>query len=626
MRISDKACASLMQSIVCASCDPFSAELFTIESGARTVPVLCNSTILLDSTQSNNSAANDYCGTVWDTCNNVTMLNSPFASGLNSTNSSKLTDFWSSKSEFCNLYGGASSNESVCFGGDPVSLENTEILPPAPNGLCLELIGNGSYINLAPHPDGSNRIFLSDQKGRIWLVNVPDMGSGNTIVLDELNPFLDISSQVHSENSFGMLGMAFHPNFVNNGRFFVSFNCDKTKWPGCSGRCSCNSEVNCDPTKLGLDAGSYPCQYSTVISEFTANDTSAQLLSLLAETSNPSEVRRILSMGLPFTEHHGGQILFGPEDGYLYFMMGDGGGGNDPYNFAQNKKSMLGKIMRLDVDNVPSAKEMTDFGLWGNYSIPKDNPFSEDKQLRPEIWALGFKNPWRCSFDVERPSYFMCTDEGVHYEEVNIITKGGNYGWRTYEGTYIFNPQQSPGGNTSARSINVIFPVTGYSFSEVNKNDGSASIMGGFFYRSMADPCMHGRYLFADLYGTAIFSGIESPENSGNFTRNQLPFSCAHDTPIKCGSTSDGLSDLGFVFSFGEDNMKDIFMLSSNGVFRVVQPSRCNYACSQEKVTAAWSPAPSPSYLSSSGTELRRQPYVLEAFFSLLLLMIGFML
>ncbi|XP_042487812.1 HIPL1 protein-like [Macadamia integrifolia] len=625
MNISDQACASLMQSILCASCDQFSAELFTIESGARTVPVLCNSTILEDSTQSNSSAANDYCGTVWDTCNNVTMLNSPFNSSLNPNSSSKLTDFWSSKNEFCNLFGGASSNESVCFSGEAVTLENTEIQDPPPNGLCIERISNGSFLNLAPHPDGSNRIFLGDQMGRIWLVSVPAMGSGETIVVDESNPFLDITNQVHVSDSFGVMGIAFHPNFVHNGRFFVSFNCDKTEWPGCSGRCSCNSDVNCDPTKLGLDGGSFPCQYYTIVSEFTANGTNAQILSSMAEASSPTEVRRIFSMGLPFTNHHGGQLLFGPEDGYLYFMMGDGGK-DDPYNFAQNKKSVLGKIMRLDVDNLPTAKETTQLGLWGNYSIPQDNPYSEDPTLRPEIWAWGFRNPWRCSFDAERPEYFMCSDDVVStYEEVNMITKGGNYGWRTYEGTYLFNTTDSPGGHTSPKSINAIFPVMGYNFSEVNKGDGSAALIGGYFYRSMADPCMYGRYLFADLYGAAIFAGTETPENSGNFTRNQLPFSCALDSPLKCGSTADGLPDLGFILSFAEDNSNDIFLITANGLFRIVQPSRCNYACSKEQITAPLSPAASPSYL-SSGIQLRRQPYVLEAFFFLLFLMLGFML
>ncbi|KAJ0700480.1 putative oxidoreductase [Helianthus annuus] len=153
--------------------------------------------------------------------------------------------------------------------------------------------------------------------------------------------------------------------------------------------------------------------------------------------ASPVEVRRIFTMGLP--SHHAGQILFGPNYMYLYFMMGDGGGG-DLYNFAQNKsllanfaqnKSLLAKIMRFDVNDIPSESEVTRLRLWGNYSIPSDNPYIEDKDLKPEIWALGLQNPWRCSFDSERPSYFMCGDVGQNdYEEMDIITKNGNYGWR----------------------------------------------------------------------------------------------------------------------------------------------------------------------------------------------------
>lgn len=169
---------------------------------------------------------------------------------------------------------------------------------------------------------------------------------------------------------------------------------------------------------------------------------------------------------------------------------------------------------------------MSELDLWGNYSIPADNPFVDDPGLAPEIWASGLRNPWRCSYDVERPSYFMCGDVGhvssnaqfivpfnssfsrnvIHvisyrsahlfsqdfYEEVNIITRAGNYGWRLYEGDNLYTPPTSPGGNTSLSSINPIFPVMGYSHSDVN-NDRSASITGGYFYRSATDPCMYGR-------------------------------------------------------------------------------------------------------------------------------------
>ncbi|XP_031268896.1 HIPL1 protein-like [Pistacia vera] len=603
MNISDPGCASAVKSILCAKCDQFSAELFMVNSVTRPVPLLCNSTTS-NSSQSR-EAVSDFCSGVWDTCQNVSILNSPFSPSLQgqagapvNSNFTKLTDFWQSKADFCNAFGGASTEKSVCFDGEPVTLNDTET-PSPPNGLCLEKIGNGSYLNMVAHPDGSNRAFFSNQAGKIWLATIPNHGSGEALDFDESSPFVDLSDEVHLDTTFGMMGMAFHPKFAQNGRFFASFNCDKVLWPGCAGRCSCNSDVNCDPSKLGTDNGAQPCQYQTVIAEYTANGTASA--PSLAKSAKPTEIRRIFTMGLPFTGHHGGQILFGPADGYLYFMMGDGGGVGDPYNFSQNKKSLLGKIMRLDVDNVPSAAEIEQLGLWGNYSIPKDNPSTEDGDLQPEIWALGLRNPWRCSFDSERPSYFMCADVGQDlYEEVDLITKGGNYGWRMFEGPYPYTPPATPGGSTPLNSTNPISPVMGYNHSEVNKKEGSASITGGYFYRSTTDPCTSGKYLYADLYATSLWAGSENPENSGNFTTSKIPFGCAKDSPIQCSSVQGSdLPSLGYIFSFGEDNQKDIFILTSGGVYRVVRPSRCNYTCSKENVTAVETPSPTsspPSY------------------------------
>ncbi|GLU12285.1 hypothetical protein SLE2022_289790 [Rubroshorea leprosula] len=628
MSISDPNCASLLQSILCARCDPFSASLFTIASVPRSVPVLCNSTVT-NSSQSS-QAENNFCSKVWDTCKNVSVLNSPFAPSLQgqagtsvNSNFTKLTEFWQSETDFCNAFGGASTDESVCFDGEPVKLNKTGT-PSPPHGLCLEKIGNGSYLNMAAHPDGSNRAFFSNQEGKIWLATIPKEGSGGTLELDESNPFVDLTDQVHFDTQFGMMGIAFHPNFAQNGRFFASFNCDKSTSPSCAGRCSCNSDVDCDPSKLVPDNGAQPCQYQSVVAEYTANGTAPQVS--LAQSAKPSEVRRIFTMGLPFTSHHGGQILFGSTDGYLYFMMGDGGGNGDPYNFSQNKKSLLGKIMRLDVDNTPSSAEINKLSLWGNYSIPKDNPFSEDADLQPEIWALGLRNPWRCSFDLERPSYFMCADVGQDlYEEVDIISKGGNYGWRVYEGPYLYTPQSSPGGNTSAKSINPIFPVMGYNHSEVNNNIGSASITGGYFYRSTTDPCVYGRYLYADLYAGALWAATEDPENSGNFTTSKIPFSCAKDSPIKCSSVpASSLPALGYIFSFGQDNQKDIFLLASSGVYRITRPSRCNYTCSKENVTSVQTP--SPTTAPTSHAYRSDEPYnsLIVLLSSLFLLLLGF--
>ncbi|XP_020592210.1 HIPL1 protein-like [Phalaenopsis equestris] len=604
MNISDSTCGSIVKSILCTKCNPYSADLFTTEPNIQMVPVLCNSTSSITSSQSSKVASGDFCTQVWDSCKDVSIRNSPFAASLQgragtSVSSSRLSDLWQSETDFCKAFGGSAGSESVCFDGQSASFNSTAD-SAAPKGICLEKLGNGSYLSMVPHPDGSNRVFLSDQAGKIWLAKVPAAGSGGTLDFNESSTFLDITDMVHYDTAFGVMGLAFHPNFKNNGRFFVSYNCDKTQTASCSGRCSCNSDVDCDPSKLGLSDGAQPCRYQSVISEFTVNGSSVTPSE--ASFAAPSEVRRIFTMGLPYSEHHGGQILFGPEDGYLYFMMGDGGNDGDPFNFAQNKKSLLGKIMRLDVNNIPSSSEIIDLGLWGNYSIPEDNPYAEDSELQAEIWAVGLRNPWRCSFDASRPSYFYCGDVGQEaYEEVDLISKGGNYGWRVYEGPYLYKSKWTPGGNTSLSSINPISPVMGYNHSSVNTNVGSASISGGYVYRAKADPCLYGRYLYADLYGLEMWAGMENPKNSGNYNSSALPFDCAKNTPIACDPVEGSrLPSLGIVYSFAEDNERDVYLLASKGVYRIVRPSLCNYSCPQEKYID--NGAPPPGSPSSSST------------------------
>jgi len=244
--------------------------------------VLCNSTVPANSSQSK-TEVEDFCSEVWNTCKDVSIVNSPFAPSLQGqagapahANATKLTDLWQSKTDFCTAFGGASDNSSVCFEGEPVSLNRTETSITPPRGLCLERIDNGSFLNMVAHPDGSNRAFFSNQMGKVWLATLPEEGSGGTIELDESSPFVDLTDQVYFDTQFGMMGMAFHPDFAKNGRFFASFTCDKSKWSGCNGRCSCNSDVNCDPSKLETDHGAQPCQYQTVIAEYSANSSGSQ--------------------------------------------------------------------------------------------------------------------------------------------------------------------------------------------------------------------------------------------------------------------------------------------------------------------------------------------------------------
>ncbi|TVU45611.1 hypothetical protein EJB05_05102, partial [Eragrostis curvula] len=611
MEVKDAACAAVVKSVLCAKCNPFSAELFNTSSKIRMVPLLCNNTSSASSAQSKDSTLN-YCKQVWETCKNVPVVNSPFQPHLQGkaripSSSSKLTDIWRTEKDFCTSFGGSSDDQSQCFSGNAISF-NAREPSPSPRGVCLERISNGSYLNIAPHPDGSNRVFLSSQAGKIWLATVPEQGSGGTLEFDEANPFLDLTDEVHYDSVFGLMGIAFHPKFSTNGRFFVSYDCDRTQSPNCAGRCSCNSDAGCDPSKLGT-GDAQPCQYQVVVSEYSAKFPSSNIS--MATPADPSEVRRIFTMGMPYTTHYGGQILFGPTDGYLYLVIGDGGNKGDPNHFSQNKKSLLGKVLRLDIDGTKSQRRISS---WGNYSIPMDNPFVDDSDLQPEIWAIGLGNSWRCSFDSERPSYFYCGDCGQDmYKEVNLITKGENYGWPIYEGPYIYHPQRSLGGNT-LEGIHQSTPKVSSSQSWVTIILLSTRIVG--LHQSQVDMFIEGllilaymeeptepydastgcltnlgtcsnKYLYTDLYSSSMWTGTETPEGSGNYTTSMIPMSCSKISPIACESTV-GSPDplLGYIFTFGEDNNKDIFLVASKGIYRVVRPSLCGFTCPAEKPAA----------------------------------------
>ena len=181
------------------------------------------------------------------------------------------------------------------------------------------------------------------------------------------------------------------------------------------------------------------------------------------------------------------------------------------------------------------------------------------------------------------------------YEEVDLIIKGGNYGWRVFEGPQPYTPASTPGGNTSAAAIDAIGPVMSYAHNSVNKNVGSASITGGYVYRSAVDPCLTGRYLYADLYAKSMWAGTESPEGSGVYDVAGLPFGCSRRSPIPCDvAAGSALPSLGYIFSFGEDNAGDVYLLTSKGVYRVVDPAECGYACPiKSSAPGASSPPPS---------------------------------
>lgn len=273
--------------------------------------------------------------------------------------------------------------------------------------------------------DGSGRVFVAEQDGRIHVFDGrPDVKTKRV--------FLDIRDRVRTEhNEEGLLGVAFSPDFARTGHVFVYYSASRPR--------------------------------RVVISRFTAK----------GDVADPASERVVLEVEQPYGNHNGGWIDFGP-DGALYLGVGDGGSAGDPENRAQNPGSLLGKILRLHV------------AADGSASVPPDNPFVGRKGTRPEIWALGLRNPWRCSFDRQQGDLW-CGDVGQdRLEEIDVIVKGGNYGWRLFEASKPYEP-------TSAMPADLVAPVHEY-----GRHDGQ-SVTGGFVYRGTHLPGFRGAYFFGDF-------------------------------------------------------------------------------------------------------------------------------
>lgn len=297
-----------------------------------------------------------------------------------------------------------------------------------------------------------SRLYIVEKSGSIRTLNKEDKDSPPDLVLD-------IEDQVATGYEMGLLSMVFHPNFGENRRIFVNYT-----------------------STTVVPSGTH-----TVISEWKMNESGTRVL--------PDSEKIIMTIKQPYNNHNGGQIAFGP-DGDLYIGTGDGGSANDPGNHAQNLNSLLGKMLRIDVDDPPSGK---------NYRIPSDNPWTNTSDAQGEIWAYGLRNPWRFSFDPET-HHLWAGDVGQNdREEVNIIEKGQNYGWRIYEGT-ILNPNLdvSPPEDQSFTE-----PIWEYETYEQGR-----SVVGGFVYRGDAIPELQGVYLFADYWSGKIW-GLRYHDDAG---------------------------------------------------------------------------------------------------------------
>ena len=290
--------------------------------------------------------------------------------------------------------------------------------------------------------NGSNRLFIVERPGRI---EVLQPGATSPTV------FLDITSKVLSGGERGLLGLAFHPNFPTNRRFFVHY-----------------TQQSADPSLNGaIVIASYQVSSNPNIA-----DTTETVLLVIPHAD--------------FTNHNGGMIEFGA-DGFLYIALGDGGSGNDPNNRAQNIDDLLGKILRINVD-VP-------IGSVPQYLSPPDNPFFGAMPGRDEIYAFGFRNPFRFSFDSVTSLLFAGDVGEAAREEIDLVSLGGNYGWRVFEGTLCtgLGPASCTGGT-------FIDPIDEYDHAP-----GRCSVIGGYVYRGTRGTFPQGAYIYGDFCTGEIF-------------------------------------------------------------------------------------------------------------------------
>lgn len=299
--------------------------------------------------------------------------------------------------------------------------------------LELELIAQGFNSPLDIKNAGDDRLFIVERGGNIKILN-----SDGTI-----NPtsFLNISSIITSGGERGLLGLAFHPNYADNGYFYVNY-----------------TDLNGD----------------TQISRFT--------VSANPDIADPASILPMLNEAQPFSNHNGGHLAFGP-DGMLYIGMGDGGSGGDPQNNSQTFTNLLGKMLRLNVD-IPAPY------------IPVDNPFAGSPDIPQEIWAYGLRNPWRFSFDSETGDLWIADVGQNAWEEINrqpSTEAALNYGWRCYEGNAPYNTNGCP------PQSEMTFPLAVLSHS-----GGHCSITGGYVYRGSEFPAIQGLYFFTDYCSNQI--------------------------------------------------------------------------------------------------------------------------
>ncbi len=346
--------------------------------------------------------------------------------------------------------------------------------PPGGTGVRLVEVASGfsSPIYLTA-PAGDDRLFVVEQPGRIRIVEDGQVRAA---------PFLDIDAKVSSGGERGLLSVAFHPNYQQNGFFYVNYTDN-------------NGDTRVERYRVSAD-------------RYVADPASASL---------------VIAIDQPYSNHNGGLVMFGP-DGKLYVGMGDGGAGGDPHGHGQNVATLLGDILRLDVD------------AGQPYAVPPDNPFVGRTDARPEIWATGVRNPWRFSFDRQAGLLYLADVGQNAWEEINVVPAGqagANYGWNIMESRHCYRA-------TSCSQQGLVIPVLEY-----NHSDG-CSVTGGYVYRGTQVPDARGLYFYADYCNGWV--------RSFRYAGGQATDAREWD-----------FGDLGSVSSFGEDGHGELYVVSHDG-------------------------------------------------------------
>ncbi|XP_054423633.1 HHIP-like protein 1 [Pteronotus mesoamericanus] len=504
------ACAGYALDLLCQECSPYAAHLYDAEDPAtplRTVPGLCE----------------DYCLDMWQTCRGLFRHLSP---------DRQLWALEGNRAKFCRYL--ALDDTDYCFPhllvNENLNANLGRVVADAKGclQLCLEEVANGlrNPVAMVHAQDGTHRFFVAEQVGLVWAY-LPDRSRVE-------RPFLNVSEAVLTSpwegDERGFLGIAFHPRFRHNGRLYVYYS-------------------------VGVDFDEW-----IRISEFRVSEDDVN-------TVDHSSERIILEINEPASNHNGGQLLFG-NDGYLYIFTGDGGMAGDPFGKfgnAQNKSALLGKVLRIDVDH--SEHDLL-------YGIPPDNPFVGDPAARPEVYALGVRNMWRCSFDRGDPvsgagrGRLFCGDVGQNkFEEVDLVERGGNYGWRAREGFECYDLKLCANA-----SLDDVLPIFAY------PHKMGKSVTGGYVYRGCEYPNLNGLYVFGDFMSGRLMSLRESPE-TGRWRYSEL---C-----MGRGQTCEfpGLINNyhPHIISFAEDEAGELYFMSTavpsataarGVVYKVIDPSR----------------------------------------------------